>query len=153
MGNDYKQAATYPSEDQYERWESHCEELGMRSMSEFMESMVEAGLKKFDTSSVKPDETNRELREQRNELKAELDRTRERVQDLEEAVYNSERRDVKEYVASHPGATYDEIIQHVVETVPSRVTTHLDEMEGDDLRVEDEQYYLRDEVSQDFGEE
>jgi len=44
----------------------------MRSMSEFMEAMVEAGLKKFDTSNVEPDETNRELREQRNELKGEL---------------------------------------------------------------------------------
>lgn len=152
MGDDYKQAATYPSEEQYDRWENQCEELGMRSMSEFVEAMVEAGLKKFDTSNVEPDETNRELRQQRNELKAQLDRARERISDLEEAVYNSERREVKEYVAENPGATYDEIIQHLVETVPARVTTHLDEMEGDDLRVEDEQYYLRDEIAQDFEE-
>jgi ElaB/YqjD/DUF883 family membrane-anchored ribosome-binding protein len=149
MGGDYKQAAAYPSEEQYERWEGQCEELGMRSMSEFMEAMVEAGLKKFDTSGVEPDETNRELRQQRNELKQELDRARDRIGDLEEAVYNSERRDIKEYVAAHPGATYDEIINQLVETVPGRVTTHLEEMEGDDLQVDDEQYYLRDEIAQD----
>ena len=65
MGDDYKQAATYPSEEQYDRWEGQCEELGMRSMSEFMEAMVEAGLKKFDTSNIEPDETNRELSQQR----------------------------------------------------------------------------------------
>lgn len=146
MGSDYKQAATYPSEEQYERWEARCEELGMRSMSEFMEAMVEAGMKKFDAAAVEPDETHRELRQQRNDLKAELDRARERIDDLEEAVYHGERRAIKEFVDANPGATYDEIIQHILDTVPERVTTHLDDMEGEDLRVEDERYYLRDEI-------
>jgi hypothetical protein len=45
-----------------------------------MQSMVEAGMKKFD-GSVEPDETNHELREQRNDLKDELDRTRSRVEE------------------------------------------------------------------------
>jgi ElaB/YqjD/DUF883 family membrane-anchored ribosome-binding protein len=146
MGDDYKQAATYPSEEQYDRWEGQCEELGMRSMSEFMEAMVEAGLKKFDTSNVEPDETNRELRQQRNELKAELDRARDRIADLEDAVYHGERQAIKDFVDANPGARYDEIIQHVIDTVPERVTTHLDNMEGEDLSVKDGRYYLRDEI-------
>ena len=146
MGDDYKQAATYLSEEQYDRWEVQCEELGMRSMSEFMEAMVEAGLKKFDTSNVEPDETNRELRQQRNELKAELDCTRDRIADLEDAVYHGERQAIKKFVDANPGASYDEIIQHVIDTVPERVTIRLDDMEGEDLSVEDRRYYLQDEI-------
>ncbi|WP_299237225.1 hypothetical protein [Natronomonas sp.] len=109
--------------------------------------MVEAGLKKFDASEIDPDETNRELREQRNNLKAELDRARDRIADLEDAVYHGERQAIKEFVDTNPGASYDEIIQHVIDTVPERVTTHLDDMEGEYLRVEDGRYYLRDEIT------
>lgn len=147
MGDDYKQAATYPSEEQYERWQDRADDMGMRSMSEFVEAMVEAGLKKFDAASVEPDETNRELRQQRNDLKAELDRARDRIADLEDAVYHGERQAIKEFVDANPGASYDEIIQHVIDTVPERVTTHLDDMEGEDLRVKDGRYYLRDEIA------
>lgn len=146
MADDYKQAETYPSEEQYQRWQARANDMGMRSVSEFVEAMVEAGLKKFDAASVEPDETNRELRQQRNDLKAELDRARDRVADLEDAVYHGERQAIKEFVDANPGASYDEIIQHVIDTVPERVTTHLDDMEGEGLRVEDGRYYLRDEI-------
>lgn len=152
MGSDYKQAATYPSEEQYERWETHCEELGMRSMSEFVEAMVEAGMKKFDSSGVEPDETNRELRQQRNELKTELDRARDRITDLEDAVYLGERQAIKEFVDENPGASYDDIVQHMIETVPNRVTSHLDDMEGEEFRVEDGHYYPLDEITPGKGE-
>ena len=139
---DSRHAATYPSEEQYQRWQDRADDLGM-SMSEFMEAMVEAGMKKFDVT-VKPDETNQELREQRNELKGELDRARNRIQELEDAVYHGERRTIKRYVEDNPGATYDHIIQHVIDTVPQRVTTHLDDLEGDELRQEDGGYYPAD---------
>jgi ElaB/YqjD/DUF883 family membrane-anchored ribosome-binding protein len=136
---DSRHAATYPSEDQYQRWQDRADDLGM-SMSEFMEAMVEAGMKKFD-AAVEPDETNQELREQRNELKTELDRARDRIQELEDAVYHGERRTIKRYVEDNPGATYDDVIQHVIDTVPQRVTTHLDDLEGDELRYVDDGYY------------
>lgn len=143
--------ATYPSDEQLDRWEDRCEEMEFRSRSEFVEAMVEAGLKKFDATDVDPDETNRELREQRNDLKAELDRARTRIQELEDAVYHGERQTITEYVEENPGATYDEIIQHVIDTVPGRVTTHLDDLEGDVLRVEGDGYYLREEILSDGG--
>lgn len=148
---DYNQVSTYPSEDQLERWETRREEMGFRSRSEFVEAMVEAGLKKFDATEVQPDETNRELRDQRNDLKAELDRARDRIQELEDAVYHGERTAITEFVRENPGATYDEIIQHVIDTVPGRVTDHLDDLEGDVLRVEDEGYCLREEIATDGG--
>lgn len=136
---DSRHAATYPSEEQYQRWQDRADDLGM-SMSEFMEAMVEAGMKKFDVS-VDPDETNQELRQQRNELKTELDRARDRIQELEDAVYHGERRTIKRYVEGNPGATYDEVIQHVIDTVPQRVTMHLDDLEGDELQYVDGGYY------------
>jgi molecular chaperone DnaK (HSP70) len=116
------------------------------SMSEFIEAMVEAGMKKF-SASVEPDETNQELREQRHELKTELDRTRNRIRELEDMVYHGERRTINRYVEDNPGATYDEIIQHVVDTVPSRVSTHLDDLEGGSLRYEEDGYYPVEEES------
>lgn len=134
-----KHAATYPTQQQYARWKNRADELGM-STSEFIEAMVEAGMKKFD-ASANPDESNSELRQQRNELKDELDRARDRIQDLEDAVYHGERRTIKEYVRANPGAEYEEIIRHVMRTVPKRVTTHLDEMEGKELLFDDDRYY------------
>jgi ElaB/YqjD/DUF883 family membrane-anchored ribosome-binding protein len=136
---DSKHAATYPTQQQYTCWKKRADELGM-STSEFIEAMVEAGMKKFDASATL-DETNRELRQQRNELKNELDRARERIQDLEDAVYHGERQTIKEYVRANPGAEYDEIIRHVMQTVPERVTTQLDDMEGEDLLFDDDRYY------------
>lgn len=125
---------TYPAEDQYERWQEQADDLGM-SMSEFVECMVEAGLKKFDID-VSPDETNQELREQRNDLKEELERTRDRIDQLEDELHHGERGAIHKYVESNPGATYDEVVQYVIDTAAVRVTRHLDGLEGDSLRVE-----------------
>jgi len=142
---------TYPTEEQYERWEEQAEKLGM-SMSEFVECMVEAGLKKFDTD-ITPDETNEELRKQRNDIREELNRTRGRINRLEDKLHHGERGAVREYVNTNPGTTYDEIVQHVINTAAGRVTTHLEGLEGDALRVETaedgtELYYPSNQVSQ-----
>jgi hypothetical protein len=134
MGSDSHPTTTYPTEEQYDRWEAKAEELGM-SMSEFVECMTEAGLKKFDVD-VTPDETNQELREQRNDLKAELDRARTRIEQLEDELHHGERGAIRDYVEANPGATYDEIVQYVIDTAAGRVTSHLDGLEGDALRVE-----------------
>ena len=89
MSSDTQPAMTYPTTRQYERWKDRAAEFDM-SVSEFMQAMVEAGLKKFD-ATVDPDETNQELREQRNDLKDELDRTRARIRTLEDRLHNDER--------------------------------------------------------------
>ena len=134
MSDETHPTMTYPTEDQYERWQRKADDRGM-SMSEFVECMVEAGLKKFD-ADVNPDETNQELREQRNDLKTELDRARERIDQLEDELHHGEREAIREYIKSNPGADYDEIVQHLIETAARRVTTHLEGLEGDALRVE-----------------
>jgi predicted nuclease with TOPRIM domain len=133
---------TYPTEAQYDRWKRRAEEFDM-SVSEFMQAMVEAGLKKFE-ATVEPDEGLRELREQRNDLRDELDRARDRIGSLEDRIHHGERATIRRFVAENPGATYDDIIQHVLNSTPSRVTNHLNDLEGEDLRVEDGAYYPAD---------
>lgn len=137
--SDCRHVATYPAEEQYQRWKNRAERRGM-STSEFVEAMVEAGLKKFEPT-VQPDMTNQELKDQRDELKQELDHARTRIQQLEDAAYHGERRTIKRFVEQNPGVGYDEIMQHVIDTVPQRVTTQLDELEGADIQNTDAGYY------------
>ena len=146
--SDTQPAMTYPTTDQYDRWKARADEFDM-SVSEFMQAMVEAGMKKFD-ASVEPDETNHELREQRNDLKEELAHTRERVADLEEQLHGGERAAVRRYVEQNPGAEFGEIVQQVTDTAPERVNRHLDDLESDALRVENGEYYPTDDA--DSGE-
>ena len=142
MRSETQSAMAYPTSQQYERWKAEADSRDM-SISEFMQAMIEAGLKKFD-ASIDPDETNRELRQQRNELKAELDRTRARVQQLEEQLHKDDRATIRAYVEDNPGATWDEIVQHLMDTLPQRTTQHLNGMEGETLQVENGEYYLLD---------
>ena len=137
--SDSRHVATYPAEDQYHRWEEQADGLGM-SLSEFVEAMVEAGLKKFEPTA-EPDMTNQELRDQRDELKQELDHARNRIRELEDAAYHGERRTIKRFVEQNPGVGYDKIMQHVIDTVPQRVTTQLDELEGVEIQNTDAGYY------------
>lgn len=140
MSSDTQPAMAYPTSEQYERWSQRADEFDM-SKSEFIQAMVEAGLKKFD-ASVEPDETNHELREQRNDLKDELDQTRSRVAELEERLHRDERAAVREHVENNPkGVAFSEIVQAVIDTAPERVNRHLEDLEGDALRVEEEAYY------------
>lgn len=142
MSSDTQHATTYPTSDQYKRWKARAGDFDM-STSEFIQAMVEAGMKKFD-ASVEPDETNDELREQRNDLKHELNHARERITDLEEQVHRGERATVREYVENNPGAEFGEIVQEVIDTAPERVNRHLEDLEGDELRVEGDRYHPAD---------
>ena len=134
-----KQAATYPTEEQYQRWRTQADGRDM-SMSEWMECMIEAGQKKFDVA-VEPDETNQELRDQRNDLREELVRARERIDHLEDRLVRGERGTIKEFIQANPGASYAEIVQHLGNTLPSRVTNHLDDLTGRGIRVDEGAYY------------
>lgn len=139
MSDDSHPTMTYPTKDQHSRWKQEAEDMDM-CMSEFVECMVEAGMKKFDVD-VDPDESTQELRRHRNDLRRQLGSARDRIDRLEDELYHGERGAIQEYIHENPGATYDEIIQHVIDTVPTRVTRLLDELEGEEIRVEDGVYY------------
>ncbi|AAG18815.1 hypothetical protein VNG_0207H [Halobacterium salinarum NRC-1] len=110
------------------------------SVSEWMQAMIEAGRKKFD-AQVEPDESADELRKQRNDLKDELGHARTRIEELETQLHHGEQEVIKEFVEENPGATFEDITRHVIDTVPKRLNRHLDELEGDTLYVAGDGYY------------
>ncbi|RLM47527.1 hypothetical protein DVK00_03190 [Haloarcula sp. Atlit-47R] len=136
---DKKSAMTYPTPEQYQGWKDDAKEMDM-SVSEWMQAMIEAGRKKFD-AQVEPDESAEQLRRQRNDLKTELERARERIQELETQLHHGEQAVIREFVEENPGATFEDITRHVIDTVPERLNRHLDELEGDALYVDDDGYY------------
>ncbi len=136
---DKKSAMTYPTPEQYQGWKDDAEEMDM-SVSEWMQAMIEAGRKKFD-AQVERDESAEQLRRQRNDLKTELDRARSRIEELETQLHHGEKAEIREFIEENPGATFEDITRHIIDTVPERVNRHLDELEGDALYIDDDEYY------------
>lgn len=139
IGEDTDMVTVYANADQHDRWKGRADDFDM-SVSGFVKAMVEAGLKKFD-ATVEPDETNTELREQRDDLKAELDHARDRINKLEDRLYRSDSAEIERFVERNPGTDFDDITAHLRATVPERANDHLDAMEGDSLEVHNDAYY------------
>lgn len=125
-------ATSYIVADEYEDWSDHADDLGM-SISEYIQSMVRAGRKKFSVE-VTPDESNQELRESRDYYRKELERERNKNSRLERQLHGGEPAAIESYVQSNPGASYDEILNHIRSTASERVSSHLESMSGNDLR-------------------
>jgi len=130
---------TYPTPDQYETWKADADEMDM-SVSEWIQAMVEAGRKKFD-AQVEPDETAQDLREQRNDLKGELERARDRIEELETQLHHGEQELIREFVEENPGATFGDIVQYIGDKAPELVNRHLDELEGDVVYRDGDEFY------------
>jgi hypothetical protein len=129
--------AAYPSEGTKERWQDEAQQMGM-SDSNWVQAMVEAGRKKF-TRDVEPDQSRKELRQKQNDLRKELRRARDRIEELEEQVHVSEREAVLNYLDSHPGAEYRDLVQHVSNTANARIARLLDQMEGTEVDIDEQQ--------------
>jgi len=132
-------AAAYLSTEQYERWKDQADDFDM-SLSGFIGAMVEAGMKKFEVS-VEPDKTNQELREQRDDLKQELDSARERISELEDRLYRSDSEEIRRFVEDNPGTDFDGIKEHLRATVPARANEHLAVIEGESIEGHNDAYY------------
>ncbi|MFB6310161.1 MAG: hypothetical protein ABEH64_03150 [Salinirussus sp.] len=148
---DTESAMTYPSTKQYARWKEHAEELDM-SVREYIQAMIQTGSKKL-TATVEPDVKVRELREQHNDLKMELDRAWSRIEILEKRLHHTERATCCEFVEDTPGEEFRDIVQAVVEFVQERLDFYLDALEGEQLRYEDGGYYPAGESAVDTGGE
>ncbi|WP_411967347.1 hypothetical protein [Haloferax sp. YSSS75] len=143
LGEDTQAAMCYPKQTQYEQWKDWASEMGYKSVSRFMIEMVEAGYKQLNISIGYDDDT-KELRKQRNDLKRELDQTRDRLQQLEDQLYRDERNSILEFLEEEPnGATFAEIVQHVINDTPARVSIILNELDSDQIRLEDGRYDVR----------
>ena len=134
-----KVATTYPTEAQYERWKKEAEDFDM-STSEFIKSMTEAGMKKFERH-IETDEEASELRQQRNDLKDELERSRSRVRELEDQLHSGERQVLQQKIEENPGIGFGQLVQEVVDSAPERINRHLTELEGESIHSEGEGFY------------
>lgn len=121
----------YVSEDTRDRWQDEADTVDM-SLSEFVAAMTEAGQKKFDTE-VEPDETKEKLREDRNYYQRELEKERRQKEQLEEQLHGGERQAITNFIESNPGVSYQDVVEHVADTAPSRVSNHLEEMNGQSI--------------------
>lgn len=139
LGSDTIMASCYPSCSLYEQWEEHAAELDL-SKSQYIIRMVEAGRKQLsvDESTYT---TNRELRKQLANLQDELGRQQARNEDLNRQLQQTAHAEIRSVIQENPGLTAPQIIQHVADSVPSRVAAHLDALEGTHLRQEDSRYY------------
>ena len=140
ISSDKTMAATYPPKALYDSWCQHAESLNM-STSQFIIRMVEAGRNQIDVEDV-ANESAQKLRQQRSDLQGELERQRDRVSKLEKQLHYTAQTDILEFVESNPGASAPEIIQHIANTVPERVASHLDLLEGDALEHRKNGYHL-----------
>ncbi len=133
-------ATAYPTVEQYQRWKARADELDM-SMSEFIQSMTEAGMKEFERDI--PDEDFTRVRKRRDEYRQEVKQKRARVEELEQALNRTMRGDIERFIQANPGVNVQEIIQHIINDVPKRVQEHLQDMEGSgNVTKENGQYYF-----------
>jgi len=140
LGEDTQPAMCYPNEAQYQQWKDWADEMGYKSVSRFMIEMVEVGYKQIDLA-IGYDEDTKELREQRNNLKQELDKTRNRLQEVEEQLYSGEREVILDLLEEQPnGASFAQIVQHVIDDTPVRVAKVLDELDGDEISHREGRY-------------
>lgn len=141
--------------EEWERWEKEIEERDFTTESAFIRAMVEAGLKKFERP-VDPDESLADLREHRNDLKRELDRTRGRVERLEEQLFHTDQAAAARYLQENPEAGFDAVLNHLEVTLPRRLTRFFDELEaagGDPEAMErSAKAQIFAQISQDYAE-
>lgn len=131
---------TYLTEEQHSRWKDEAERHGV-SLSQFIQDMTEAGIKKFDLSDIEPDEENDELRRQRNDLLDELEHARKRIEKLEAHTHHTEQDAIVQFVRDNPGADFTELTNHLIETTDKRTSNHLSILVDERIREEDECYY------------
>jgi len=141
IGTDKTTAVTYPPEALYQSWVEQADTLDV-STSQFILKMVEAGRKNISMRDASAASV-RDLLDQRTDLEREVQRQRKRIEDLERQLQRTSQADIVAFVEDNPGAATPEIIQHVADSVPGRVASHLDALEGDIIKAQEDGYYPR----------
>ncbi|WP_226483098.1 hypothetical protein [Natrinema amylolyticum] len=141
IASDKATAVTYPPQPLYDKWCQQADSLNM-SISQFLIRMVEVGRKQVDLEDI-AEESLRDLHNQVTDLQRELNQQRTRNQKLERQLHRTVHGEILDYVEDNPGVTTPEIMQYVADTVPSRVASYLDLLEGDELELRDGEYYLQ----------
>lgn len=141
IGPNKTTAVSYPPESLYRQWSDHADSLDM-SISQYLIRMTEAGRRNISMDDASS-ESIRELLQQKADYKREIQRKEERIQDLERALQYTSRSKIVSFVEENPGAGTPEITQRVADTVPGRVASHLDSLEGELVEQRADGYYPR----------
>ncbi|WP_267642066.1 hypothetical protein [Haloarchaeobius amylolyticus] len=140
VGEDTQPTMCYPQKAQHAKWKQLADERGYKSLSRFIIQNVERGYKNLNLNLRNGSD---ELRKQRNDLKRELDQTRLRLQEVEEQLYRGERESVLEFLEHQSGgATFPELVQHIIDDAPVRVAELVDQLDGDEIEYVDGEYRL-----------
>ena len=132
-------AASYPPQELYDFWCDHADDLDM-SVSQYIIRMVEAGRADICVEDG-PSDSIHELLQEKATLKREIDRQRTRIEELEQQLEKTSQSELVSVVRDNPGIQTPEIIQHVADSTPVRVVSHLDALEGSVIEREGDQYY------------
>ena len=132
-------AVAYPPQTLYDSWDEHAEDLDM-STSQFIIRMVEAGRQNISMDDASATST-RDLLQERADLKREIQRQRDRIKDLERQLQHSSQSEIVSFITDNPGTTTPDIIQDVADSVPARVASHLDALEGKVVEQRSDGYY------------
>jgi len=135
-------ATSYPPQTLYDSWREHAESFDL-TISQYIIRMVEAGRKQIDFQEI-TNESVEKLRRQHADLQRELDRQRTRNRELERRLHRTAQTEILDFVEQNPGVGTPRITQHVADTVPGRVASYLDVLEGDELVVREGGYHRRD---------
>ena len=126
----------YPTEEQWDRWQDEMEARGFETPNQFVQAMVEAGLKEFN-AEVKPNKTVEELRDENRQLREQVEELRDHANDLENELVNTDKGVVYRYLHRNPKADYEAVLAQARETAPERVTRYIDEHSGQDMVPKD----------------
>ena len=146
LGPNKTTAVTYPPKSLYGQWSDQADTLDM-SISQYILRMVEAGRKNISMDDATSGSVG-ELLQQTADLKREIRRKEERIQDLERQLQHTSQAKIVSYIEDNPGAHTAEIMQKVADTVPGRVAGHLDALEGDVIVQRTDGYFLIDQDEQ-----
>jgi predicted phage-related endonuclease len=102
--------------------------------------MVEAGRQNISMDDASATST-RDLLQERADLKREIQRQRDRIKDLERQLQHSSQSEIVSFITDNPGTTTPDIIQDVADSVPARVASHLDALEGKVVEQRSDGYY------------
>lgn len=130
---------TYPPQSLYEDWREHADSLDM-SVSRYIIRMVEGGRKNIAFNDLS-NHSLRNLMQEKSDLQKEVQRQRDRIHELERQLRRTSQSDIVAFVDENPGASTPEIMQLVADTVPGRVASHLDVLEGELVQERDGRYY------------
>ncbi|GAB7008977.1 hypothetical protein [Halorubrum trueperi] len=138
-------ATSYVPQGQYERWESEATKRN-QSVSSWIASMVETGLRDIQVEAESPDEIG-DLRRRLRQLRNERDELQQRLNAQQQQEYQVGLGKIKDLIIENPGLNRREIMNHVSDNIAVFVDEFLDHLENSEFVKDDGDWYPPEEVN------